>query len=123
MKAIYFGPLSAVGHADDVLDLIEDYCQRGQISVGDDVASTELAERLIHAAANQFGLVIELTLAAMEQAYLNGDASLRGALLHKWVDGRSSPIPGQTYPTACVKGMPSAVKPFRTATRTWNSAT
>lgn len=78
MKAIYFGPLSAVGHADDVLDLIEDYCQRGQISVGDDVASTELAERLIHAAANQFGLVIELTLAAMEQAYLNGDASLRG---------------------------------------------
>ena len=47
----------------------------------------------------------------------------KGALLHKWVDGRSSPIPGQTYPTACVKGMPSAVKPFRTATRTWNSAT
>ena len=48
---------------------------------------------------------------------------LASALLHKWVDGRSSPIPGQTYPTACVKGMPSAVKPFRTATRTWNSAT
>jgi hypothetical protein len=33
------------------------------------------------------------------------------------------PFPGQTYPTAWVTGMPSAVKPFKTATRTWNSAT
>ena len=45
------------------------------------------------------------------------------ALLHKSVDGGGSPIPGRTYPTASVTGVPSAVKPFRTATRTWNSAT
>ena len=44
-------------------------------------------------------------------------------LLHKWPVDRTSPFPGQTYPMACVTGMPSAVKPFRTATRTWNSAT
>ena len=35
----------------------------------------------------------------------------------------TSPIPGQTYPTTSVMGVPSAVKPFSTATRTWNSAT
>ncbi|WP_416348443.1 type II toxin-antitoxin system HigB family toxin [Gemmobacter sp.] len=46
-----------------------------------------------------------------------------GALLHKSGDGQGSPFPGQTHPTASVTGMPSAVKPFRTATRTWNSAT
>ena len=45
------------------------------------------------------------------------------ALLHKSADGRIFPILGQTYPTTFVTGMPSAVKPFRTATRTWNSAT
>ena len=45
------------------------------------------------------------------------------ALLHKWSDGGGSPIPGQTYPTTSVRGVPRAVKPFRTATRTWNSAT
>lgn len=45
------------------------------------------------------------------------------ALLHKSPDGRSSPFPGQTYPTTSVTGMPRAVKPFRTATLTWNSAT
>ena len=31
---------------------------------------------------------------------------------------RSSPFPGQTYPATLVTGMPSAVKPFRMATRT-----
>ena len=46
-----------------------------------------------------------------------------GALLHKSGDRRTSPFPGQTYPMASVTGMPSAVKPFMTATRTWNSAT
>ncbi len=32
-------------------------------------------------------------------------------------------FPRQTCPTGCVTGMPGAVEPFRTATRTWNSAT
>jgi len=45
------------------------------------------------------------------------------ALLHKWRDGRGSPFPGRTCPTTSVTGMPRAVQPFRTATRTWNSAT
>ena len=45
------------------------------------------------------------------------------ALLHKSPDCRSSPFPGWTYPAAVVTGMPSAVKPFRTAARAWNSAT
>ena len=31
------------------------------------------------------------------------------ALLHKSADGRGSPFPGQTYPTASVTGIPSAV--------------
>jgi len=46
-----------------------------------------------------------------------------GALLHKSADGRGSPFLEQTYPTVSVMGVPSAVKPFRTATRIWNSAT
>ena len=45
------------------------------------------------------------------------------ALLHKSGDRRIFPFPGQTHPTASVTGIPSAVKPFRTATRIWNSAT
>lgn len=76
MKTIYFGPLSGIGHADDVLDLLEHYCERGGLTLDDDTATAELAERLIHGAANQFGLVIELTLAAIEQAYLKDESAL-----------------------------------------------
>ena len=65
------------------------------------------------------------TKGAMDAAVMHGDANLylRTALLHKSSDDRGYPFPGRTYPTASVTGMPSAVKPFRTATRTWNSAT
>ena len=45
------------------------------------------------------------------------------ALLYKSVEGRTPPFPGQTYPASSVMGVPSAVKLFRTATLTWNSAT
>ena len=51
------------------------------------------------------------------------DDVVSGALLHKSADGRTASSAGQTYPTTLVTGMPSAVKPLRTATRTWNSAT
>ena len=40
----------------------------------------------------------------------DGRSFLRvGALLHKSAERRGSPFPGQTYPTASVTGMPSAV--------------
>jgi hypothetical protein len=38
--------------------------------------------------------------------------------LHKSAYERTSPFPGQTYPVTSVVGVPSAVKPLRTATRT-----
>ena len=47
----------------------------------------------------------------------------RVALLRKSPDGRTFPFPGRTYATTSVTGLPRAVKPFSTATRTWNSAT
>ena len=48
---------------------------------------------------------------------------IRAALLHKSGERQSSPFPGQTYAATSVTGLPRAVKPFRTATRTWNSET
>ena len=39
------------------------------------------------------------------------------ALLRKFPDRRGSPFHGQPHPTASVRVMPSAVKPFSTATR------
>ena len=53
------------------------------------------------------------TLAALRAspATVKGKARfiLAMALLHKSADGLSAPMPGQTYPTTVVTGMPSAV--------------
>ncbi len=51
------------------------------------------------------------------------ETELNGLCCTNQVMDEVSPFPGQTYPTVSVTGMPSAVKPFRTATRIWNSAT
>lgn len=77
------------------------------------------------------GLVLKL--APNERVLINGAViengdrrskiSIKTALLHKSVEGRTPPFPGQTYPASSVMGVPSAVKLFRTATLTWNSAT
>ena len=39
----------------------------------------------------------------------SNDLAPHVALLHKLTDGRTTPIPGQTYPATFVTGMPSAV--------------
>jgi hypothetical protein len=49
--------------------------------------------------------------------------ALMTALLYKSGYRQTSPFPVQTYPATSEMGVPSAVKPLRTATRTWNSAT
>lgn len=70
MDTVHFESLSPVAHANDVLDLIENYCSRADLAPDPDILELAHGERLIHAAANQFGLVIELIIAAVEQAYL-----------------------------------------------------
>jgi len=112
------------------------------------VQSTELAVEEINAAGGILGRQVEIIVAddgsgaqgaqkafdslvfkdkvdvliSMETSAAR-NAGLPMALLHKSGDGQVSPFPGQTYPTASVTGMPSAVKPLSTVTRTWNSAT
>ncbi|MGZ3215101.1 ATP-binding protein [Paracoccus sp. T5] len=75
MDTVHFESLSPVAHSNDVLDLVETYCCKAELEPGKDILELMHGERLIHAAANQFGLVIVLTLAAIEQAYL-ADAPL-----------------------------------------------
>lgn len=79
MDTVHFESLSPVAHGNDVLDLIESYCSKAELRAGADILELAHGERLIHAAANQFGLVIELILAGIEQAYLAGAPRLTRA--------------------------------------------
>jgi len=76
MKTVHFESLTPAAHANDVLDLLESYCERAELTPAPDLLSLEHGERLIHAAANQFGLVIELILEATEEAFLQKETAL-----------------------------------------------
>ncbi|PRY74510.1 TniB protein [Yoonia maritima] len=76
MNTIRFDPISAGANAEDVQGLLAGYAKRGQIRLASDTVGIPLSERLIHAAAFQFGLVIEIIIEAIELAYVRGDEIL-----------------------------------------------
>lgn len=90
MDAVHFAPLSPVAHAPDVTGLIGDYATRAGLSAAPDSQSLALAERLIHAAAFQFGLVIEITIAAIEVALLEEATVLEARHFELAYEHRSS---------------------------------
>ena len=65
-----------------------------------------------------------LVRAALANKMAREDSLALGAVTHVAQIGRlpEFPFPGQTCPAASVTGVPGAVEPFKTATRTWNSA-
>lgn len=79
MDGVHFPSLSPIAHGNDVLDLVESYCVKAELQPGPDILELVHGERLIHAASNQFGLVIKLTLWAIEQAYLMDASQLTRA--------------------------------------------
>ena len=70
MDTIHFASLSPVMNAPDVKHLIGGYARRANLTLSDEITDITLSERLIHAAAFQFGLVIEIIIAAIEVALL-----------------------------------------------------
>ncbi|WP_157971146.1 hypothetical protein [Pseudogemmobacter bohemicus] len=52
------------------MGLIESYARRAELGLAPDTLEIALSERLIHAAAFQFGLVIEIIIGALEIALL-----------------------------------------------------
>ncbi|RNF36078.1 AAA family ATPase [Paracoccus methylarcula] len=65
---VEFPRLNPLLDTDRVIHLLSHYTERAGMSVGDDVATTEFAARLIHAADREFGLLIELAISALEEA-------------------------------------------------------
>ena len=71
----------------------------------------ELERVAMSGSARQLRRAMRAVTFAMGLKAFRGDPffALQRALLHKTADGRSSPSPGQTYPTTFVTGMPRAV--------------
>ncbi|MEX0319906.1 MAG: TniB family NTP-binding protein [Ruegeria sp.] len=67
---IQLEPLDALNDGDDVRGLVQAYCRKSVLAAADTLSSADFTARLAHAAANEFGLVIELIIAAIEEALI-----------------------------------------------------
>lgn len=90
MDAVHFAPLSPLTHAPGVIGFIGEYAIRADLTAAPDSQTIASAERLIHAGAFQFGLVIEITIAAIEVALLEQDKVLQARHFSLAYEQRSS---------------------------------
>lgn len=67
---IQLEPLDALNDGADVRELVSAYCDKSGLTADDALSSGDFTARLVHAAANEFGLVIELVIAAIEEALI-----------------------------------------------------
>lgn len=73
---IEFPRLDMALDTDRVQRLLHLYTQRAGLAVAEEVRTTDFAARLIHASAREFGLLIELIIAALEEAMLIGSEAV-----------------------------------------------
>lgn len=82
---IEFASINEVIELDEVLMLVEAYCKAANIACFDPPPDMQFGARLIHAAAGQFGLVIEIIIGAIEAALIAGETQVdRDAFLRAY---------------------------------------
>ncbi|MBK4218083.1 ATP-binding protein [Paracoccus caeni] len=74
---VEFPQLDLAFDADRVQRLLHLYADRALLTVAEEVGTPEFAARLIHAGAREFGLLIELVIAALEEAMMGNADALR----------------------------------------------
>ncbi|PZX10953.1 TniB protein [Palleronia aestuarii] len=75
-QPIRFEPISELADLAKVRDLLSAYIGKTVLAVDPDIESDAFGTRLVHAAANEFGLVIEIAIAAIEVALLRRATTL-----------------------------------------------
>ncbi|MCK5499861.1 MAG: TniB family NTP-binding protein [Tritonibacter mobilis] len=67
---VEIGRLHAIREVEPVLDIVQKYANRAQLDTHSSVREAQFAQRLMHAADYEFGLMIELTVQALSKALL-----------------------------------------------------
>jgi len=67
---IHLAPISFTSHGNILPEIVAQYLDAAQLPIADGTYSAEFTKRLIHAGAGELGLVIELIIAAIEEALL-----------------------------------------------------
>ena len=76
---VEIGRLHAIREVEPVLDIVQKYADRAQVDTHSSVREPLFAQRLMHAADYEFGLMVELTVQALSKALISegSEAPLR----------------------------------------------
>lgn len=77
MRPIHFAPISYASDGKSVRIVMEQYAGAASLAAHSEIYTTSHVQRLIHAAADEFGLVIELIIGAIEEALISEGTELR----------------------------------------------
>ncbi|WP_299047754.1 TniB family NTP-binding protein [uncultured Tateyamaria sp.] len=73
---IHLAPISFTTHGNMLMEIIANYLDAAKLPMADGTYNSEFTKRLIHAGAGELGLVIEIIIAAIEEALLADDTSV-----------------------------------------------
>jgi len=94
LNAIEFNRLEPQRDVANIRKLVKSYGMKANVSVDGHVLSDAFAARIIHAADCEFGLCVELIIAAMEDLFLNGASVLGADVFASAYQRRTGCIPG-----------------------------
>lgn len=77
IRPIHFAPISYASDGRSVRQVLEQYAGAAALTVTPEACCGNHIQRLIHAAADEFGLVIEIIIGAIEEALLADHAELQ----------------------------------------------
>lgn len=93
MSIVQLHAVSMSSHGGETATLLERYCEAAGLVIGDDLECSGVRARLVHAGANEFGLIVENILAAIEEALYTGAAELGNSHFVKAFQRKSGCIP------------------------------
>jgi len=73
---LQFAPLSPATDTEQTLQLVAAYTDAAKVRKSPDLDTDDFAKRLIHASSNEFGILIEITIGAIEEMLIAGQTRL-----------------------------------------------
>jgi type II secretory pathway predicted ATPase ExeA len=73
---INFGQVDDIQDGQNVRALVQQYAQAAGVASSEDVATDDFVARLVHAAANEFGILIEIIIGAIELCMRQNESTL-----------------------------------------------
>lgn len=82
--SIEFPALNAIQDTEQILDTVAYYADQAQLKAGDDLLTQDFAARVIHTANGEYGLLIEYTIEAIENAMRRKHSALSVENYRDW---------------------------------------